>query len=508
MSRGNVRMVDETNVGNTLRTPPHNYEAERALLGAILMNKRAIERVEEFLQPDHFADPVNGRIYEFCLKLFNQNIDPNPVTLKGYLDKDDLVAPAGGSKYLASLAAGAVTVINAAEYGRIVEDLWRRRQLIDLAESLANEAYSPDPDASAIQTAEWATSQLDLITAAPTQARNIDMPQAVDSTIADWQAAHKGDAAGISTGLGALDDVVGYLSAGDLIFIAGNTSMGKTALAITLADSIAAEFLKRANGVRTAAQKVAFFSLEMPVEQLTTRLLTAKTGIPGPRQRRWNLNDQQWATLISAGDELKKLPLITRHAPGLTLSALRSGCRQLKRKVGGLGLVVVDYLQIMRPANERDNRVQQIAALTMGLKNLAGEMGCPFIVLSQLSRENWRRENPRPILPDLRDSGSIEQDGDGVWFCYRHEYFLERTKPEKKENEDDSKFSTRIAKYEADLEKARGVAEVIVAKNRHGPPGIARCKFDAPRAWFSDREDYKQPPAGHPAAEQIPLEGF
>jgi replicative DNA helicase len=472
-----------SHVSSVFRAPPANIDAEKALLGAIMMNNRCFEQVAEIVEADHFIDPVHGRIYAACKRVIEVGHQANVVTLKTYLERDELLAGAGGMVYLAALCGSVVTLINAGDYAKLIRDLYLKRRLIELGEQLV--AAGLDDDGTAQSLIEAHEARLTDLTAGAQLAKEETFRQAADIALAEWDAADRDEGGGVSCGLKAVEDIMGKMQGGDLIFIAGNTSMGKTALATTISMTAAI------SGARTS-----FFSLEMSSQQLASRILTGITGIPGPRQRRWKLNEAEWGKLQAAQRKYAELPLTIRFAPGLSLAALRSSCRRMKRK--GLDLVVVDYLQIMgRSRDDRyENRVREISELTMGLKTLAGELQVPIIVLSQLSRENWKRDNPRPQLSDLRDSGSIEQDADTVIFCFREEYFLERNKPVQKETETKEKWCERLANYERRLEACRGLAEAIIAKHRHGPPGTARLAFDGKRAWFEDHPDYREDLSG------------
>ncbi len=460
-------------IASGFRALPENREAERALLGALLMRNQVLDRVSDLLKPAHFADPLHGKVYAAIVQLAEADRQANPVTLKGHFENDIDVQRAGGIKYLTGLASAVTNIVNVSDYARIVQDLYMRRAMIQFAQSLADQAYEVDLDGSGAALVERAEVELTALNASGSSAADISLSDAAWKAIDEWESADKDDGVGVPTGIPTLEGLIGKARGGGLLVIAGNAGMGKTALVTTIA----------LNAVRQG-KRGAFFSLEMSAEQLAGRVLTAHTAIPGPRQRRWKLDEGQMAKLITARGDFEGLPLTLRYVPGLTMPALRSASRRFKRK--WLDFIVVDYLQIMgrTPGVRYDNRVQEISDLTRGMKTLAGELEVPIFLLSQLSRENWKRDNPRPMLSDLRDSGTIEQDADQVLFAYRHEYFLEHRVPEQKDFETDSKFSERRSQWEANLEACRGFAEIIVAKNRHGPTGVAKCKFDAKRAWF------------------------
>ncbi len=500
-----LRVTDPADAaGQALRTPPHNYEAERALLGAILMNNRAYERVQEFLRAPHFADPVNGRIYESCAKLIEQGHQANPVTLKTYLERDDLVVSAGGMKYLASLAAGAVTVINSAEYGRLIYDLFLRRELIELGENIVNKAYDATPEESAVSQIEDSEQVLFNLAAEGTLEGGFQsFGTALVTAINLAEAAHRreGALAGVTTGLTDLDKKLGGLHPSDLIILAGRPSMGKTALATTMSFN-AAHYYRNTDRAEDRGKMVAFFSLEMSAEQLATRILAERSKINSHMIRTGGLSNDDFSRLVVASQEVNEVPLYIDDTPAVTVSTIRTRCRRLARQNktadggNGLGLIVIDYLQLIAPSRSEktENRVQEISAITRGLKALAKELNVPVIALSQLSRAVEQREDKRPQLSDLRESGTIEQDSDVVMFVYREQYYLERAEPSQRPDESSEKFHERMLKWQERCEQAHNVAEAIVAKQRHGPIGAVRLYFDANYTHFSDLIDQSHLP--------------
>jgi replicative DNA helicase len=491
------------NAGDILRTPPHNYEAERALLGAILMNNRAFERVSEFLAHDHFADPVNGRIYQACAKLIEQGHQANPVTLKTYLERDDLIIAAGGIKYLASLAAAAVTIINAGDYGKLIYDLFLRRELIALGENMVNDAFESQPDESAMDQIEGSEQRLfNLASTNAAEGGFQSFESALGTAINLAEAAHRreGALAGVTTGLRDLDRKLGGLHASDLLILAGRPSMGKTALATTMAFN-AARYYRTTENAEDKGKLVAFFSLEMSAEQLATRILAERSKINSHLIRTGGLSNDDFSRLVTASQELGDLPLYIDDTPAVTVSAIRTRCRRLARQNKtadhhGLGLIVIDYLQLIAPARgERsENRVQEISAITRGLKALAKDLGVPVMALSQLSRAVEQREDKRPQLSDLRESGTIEQDSDVVMFVFREQYYLERGEPSQKPDETSERFHERHIKWQERCELAHNIAEVLVAKQRHGPIGTVKLHFEADFTHFSDHIDDSQLP--------------
>lgn len=525
MTGGALRVVDSETPGNALRIPPHNYEAERALLGAIMMNNRAFERVSDFLMPEHFADPVNGRLYQLTCELIAQGRQANPVTLRSYVQNDDVLKEPG-VKYLATLAAGAVTVINAAEYGRLVYDLFLRRELIDLGESIVNKAFDATPDESAVaQIEEAETSLFNLAEGGAIEGGLEDLDVALDGAMQQAEAAHRrdGELVGLTTGLRDLDDKLAGLHPSDLIILAGRPSMGKTALATRICWS-AAEYLKAPKRPEDRGKSVALFSLEMSKAQIGARMLAERAGLNNHSIRAGRLANEDFAKLMQARRDLAGLPLKIDDTPASTVGAIRTRARRLARKKqadaeSGLGLIVIDYLQLISAqGRERpENRVQEISAMTRGLKALAKELNVPVIALSQLSRAVENREDKRPQLADLRESGTIEQDSDVVMFVYREQYYLERAEPSRRADESQEHFSDRHTKWHHRLGEVHNVAEIIVGKNRHGPIATVKAQFDGATTAFSDLETVHAPesvsresgaggpPPGHPAAEQFSM---
>jgi len=463
----------------SLRIPPHNYEAEMALLGAILANNLTFDKVNEFLRPDHFADALHGRIYEAAGKLIERGQIANALTLKSLFDQDPALLEHGGAQYLARLAASVVTIINAEDYGRAIHDLHLRRQLIDLGEVMVNTAHDHDLDLPATGQIETAEEKLfRLAETGDTENGLRPLTEALTGAINMAEAAVKreGHVTGVTTGLVDLDKKLGGLQPSDLVILAGRPSMGKTALATNIAFNAAlAHKLAPENGGR-----VAFFSLEMSAEQLATRILAEQTGISSDRIRRGEISrDDDFSRLVIAAQDLQTLPMHIDDTPGLSVPAMRTRARRLKRR-HGLGLIVVDYLQLMRsPAGLRsENRVQEVSEITRGLKAIAKELEVPVLALSQLSRAVEQRDDKRPQLADLRESGSIEQDADVVMFIFREQYYHERGEPKQRDDESSEKFAERHSRWLERGERVHNVAEVNIAKQRHGPIGTVELYFD------------------------------
>jgi replicative DNA helicase len=469
---------------SAIRVPPHNFEAEQALLGAILLSNRAYERVSEFLRPEHFADPVHGRIFATCGKLIERGQMANPVTLKTYFESDGGLAEIGGIPYLAQLANAVVSVINAEDYGKLVFDLHLRRELIGLGEDMVNTAFAADLDSSATDQIGTAEAKLyDLATTGQTEGGFEAFNTVLVAAVAAAEAAHKrqGKLSGVPTGLVDIDSKLGGLHESDLLILAGRPSMGKTALATNIAFNAASAYREEIDslGRKKAVDGAitAFFSLEMSAEQLATRILAEQAEIASHKIRQGELANDEFERLVIAAQNLHKLPLFIDDTPALSISAVRTRARRLKRQ-HGLGLIVIDYLQLLRGSGATsESRVQEVSEITRGLKALAKELSVPVIALSQLSRAVESREDKRPQLSDLRESGSIEQDADVVMFVFREQYYLERAEPGRRPDEAEDKFNDRHARWQQRCEEVWNTAEVIVAKQRHGPVGTVRLSF-------------------------------
>jgi replicative DNA helicase len=487
-----------------LRTPPYNTDAEQALLGALLISNAAHSRVSEFLLPGHFGNAVHARIYDAIDKLIERGQIANPVTLKSLFDQDGALADIGGAQYLVRLAESAVTIINAEDYGRHIHDLYLRRQLIAIGEDVVNDAFRQDLDDPASAQIERAEQKLfDLATVGRAETGFRPFSDAVRNAIRQAEAAYKreGRIVGVGTGFRDLDDKLGGLHPSDLVILAGRPSMGKTALATNIAFNAAKAYkektVRSADGRLTAEDGavVGFFSLEMSSEQLAARLLAEESGVSSDRIRRGNVNQANFDKFVQASHHLAALKLFIDDTPALSVSGLRSRARRLMRQQG-LGLIVVDYLQLLRPSVQvrtLENRVQEISDITRGLKTLAKELNVPVLALSQLSRAVEQREDKRPMLADLRESGSIEQDADIVMFIFREEYYMRE--PIHLADETETKFNNRYEEWTKRLERAHGLSEIIIAKQRHGPLGTVKLHFDAETTKFDSYTDSDHLPA-------------
>ncbi len=492
-----MNSIDPPLAGLSQRLPPANLQAEQALLGALLANNRAYERVAEFLAAEHFADPIHGRIFQAIARRIEAGQIADAITLKGEFEHSGLLEEVGGVGYLAQLLAAMVGIINAGDYGRTVHDAWIRRQLIEVGEVMVNRAFGAEPELDGVAQIEAGEQALfDLATTGASEGGFISFENALAEAIRGAERAflRSGHVAGLATGLRDLDARMGGLHPSDLLILAGRPGMGKSALATKIAfgaaRALAAEAEAAGEGRRPRGQ-IALFSLEMSAEQLATRLLAEESRISGDRIRRGDIGQRDFDRFVAVSREIAALPLQIDDTPALTLSALRTRCRRLKR-TKGLALVVVDYLQLMRPAagTRPENRVLEISQITQGLKAIAKELAVPVLALSQLSRAVEGREDKRPQLSDLRESGTIEQDADAVMFIYRDEYYLAQREPKQMAFPDEQKFHDAVEKWKADMERVHNRAELFLAKQRHGPTGKIDLFFEAEFTRFADLDHH------------------
>jgi replicative DNA helicase len=461
------------------RQIPHNIEAEQGLLGALLIDNRVHEKISEFLRPDHFYAPAHGRIFAAIGKLLERNQIASPVTLKAAFEADDDLRHLGGGAYLAELAASVVTIINAEDYGRTIFELHLRRQLITLGEEVVNGAFAHDLDQTATDQIEVAERKLyELATVGEFQGGFVPFNKTLVSAVAMAEAAHQRTShiSGVTSGLADLDRKLGGLQRSDLIILAGRPSMGKTALATNIAFNAAKAHLDHQGGEGAA---VGFFSLEMSAEQLATRILADIAAVPSELIRRGQVEPKDFQRFVTASQTLSAIPFHIDDTPALSIAQVRTRARRLQRQ-SGLGLIVVDYLQLLRAAGGKapESRVLEISEITRGLKAIAKELSVPVLALSQLSRAVEQREDKRPQLSDLRESGTIEQDADVVMFVFREEYYVERKQP--------TEGTAEHAAWQAEMERVHNVAEVIIGKQRHGPVGTVKLHFDGQFTRFSD----------------------
>ena len=474
-----VPLQEATTETPSYRSPPSNLEAEQALLGALLVNNEAASLVSAFLLPEHFFLPVHGRIYDAVLRMVERGQIANPVTLKHYFERDEALEEAGGGQYLARLAGSAVTVINAEHYGRAIHDLALRRSLVNIGEEVVNDAYDGPLDQPASEQIEEAEHRLyQLAEEGRVDPGGQQFAAPLTSAVEMIEQAYKRDSrlTGVPTGFADLDRLLGGLHASDLIILASRPGMGKTALATNIAFNSAKLYHAGSDGPDGArgadGARVAFFSLEMSAEQLATRILAEQTEISSDRLRRGEVRDTDFDRIVRACRTMEDLPLFIDDTPALTIAGLRARARRLKRR-HGVSMIVVDYLQLMRPTTSMrlNNRVQEVSEITQGLKALAKDLDLPVLALAQLSRAVEQRDDKRPQLADLRESGSIEQDADVVMFLYREQYYLGRKEPEE--------GTADHAEWQEKMDKVHNKAEVIIAKQRHGPIGKVELYFNA-----------------------------
>ncbi|RJT34876.1 replicative DNA helicase [Mesorhizobium waimense] len=468
------------------REAPNNIEAEQALLGAILVNNDAFYRVSDFLKAGHFYEPLHRKIFEVASELIRMGKVATPITLKTFLPADEKVGDMTVAQYVVRLAVEAVTVVNATDYGRAIYDLATRRALITVGEDMVNIAYDAPVDMAPSEQIEDAERRLfELAETGRYDGGFESFTDAVKTAVDMANAAYMRDGhlSGVATGLRDLDRRMGGLQPSDLIIIAGRPGMGKTSLATNMAFNIAEAYVpaQQADGSFKAANGgvVGFFSLEMSSEQLATRIISEQTEIPSSKIRRGEISEMDFEKLVACSQTMQKIPLFIDQTGGISIAQLSARARRLKRQ-RGLDLIVIDYIQLMQgsSAKSSQNRVQEITEITTGLKALAKELSVPIIALSQLSRQVESRDDKRPQLSDLRESGSIEQDADVVMFVYREEYYLKNREPKPGTDEH--------LKWQHDMDEMRGKAEVIVAKQRHGPTGSVSLAFHGEFTRFSD----------------------
>ena len=481
-------MTFDAGVPTTLETAPHNLEAEQAFLGALLYDNEIFHRIADWLKPEHFYDPVHGRIFETASDLIGRGSLADAVVLKTQFDRDDGLREIGGTTYLAVLIESAANNSAATEYARMIYELALRRDLIRIGDELSATATT-DAETQPRKLIEAVEQQLfNLAEAGSTSRGFVSFKQALTESVETAAAAYERDGglSGISSGLKALDEKLGGMHPSDLIILAGRPSMGKTALATNIAFDVARnyQFEEQPDGTTktTKGGVVGFFSLEMSAEQLAMRLIADYTGIPGYMIRQGTIDATQYEEIRDAVLEIQSLPLYIDDTGGLPIGALAARARRLKR-THGLDLIIVDYLQLVTSSRNRpgDSRVQEVSEVTQNLKALAKELEVPVIALSQLSRNVESREDKKPQLSDLRESGSIEQDADVVLFVYREAYYKEREKP----REDTPEYLA----WQEEFRIIEKLAEVVIGKQRHGAIGTAKLAFDGARTKFSDLDE-------------------
>lgn len=456
---------------------PHNIEAEQQLLGAILTNNDVYDRISSLVKAEHFYDPVHSRIFEIAAARIQKNALASPVTLKAFLEDDVGLKELGGPSYLARLAGAAISSFAARDYAQMLYDLAVRRELIGLGRDIAAKAAKVDVASEPKEQIVEAEQRLYKLGEQGVAERGFQsflkaVTEAVNMANAAYQ--REGGLAGISTGLIDLDKKLGGLHPSDLLILAGRPSMGKTSLATNIAFNVAKAYKRGRllDGSEGAVEGgvVGFYSLEMSAEQLAARILSEASEVPSEQIRRGDMTEQEFRRFVEAAKSLEACPLYIDDTPALPISQVAARARRLKR-THGLDVLIIDYLQLLKGTGKGENRVNEVSEITQGLKAIAKELNIPVIALSQLSRQVESREDKRPQLSDLRESGSIEQDADVVMFVYRDEYYKEREKPGDHELE-------KMAQWQSVMESVHGKAEVIIGKQRHGPIGSVELSFE------------------------------
>ncbi len=458
---------------NNIETLPNNIEAEQSVIGSILFNNEIFDEINMIINNKNFFDPMHQKIFLAIEKLIYSGMLASPISLKNYFEneKDDLNIP----DYLVKITKFSTSSRQAIEYSKLIYDLYVKRELIKISENVIDTAKLNDLDQDGQRIIEnFEKSLFDLAEKGSISSSIIKFDQAMKMTMEMASNAYKNEEGivGVPTGLTDLDDRLGGLHKSDLIIIAGRPSMGKTALATNIAFH-AAKKIQTDN----KNSSVAFFSLEMSSEQLSTRILAEQSRIKSNDIRRGKISEEEFDKFIETSKNISELPLYIDETPAISIAALSNRARRIKR-LYGLDMVVVDYIQLMQASNYREGRVQEISEITQGLKALAKELSVPVVALSQLSRAVEQRDEKKPMLSDLRESGSIEQDADVVMFVYREAYYLERKEPRP--------ATVEHAEWQAKMSEVSNLAEIIIGKQRHGPTGNVMLEFEAMFTKFKD----------------------
>ena len=470
-----------------------NFDAEIAVIGCLLWDNKSYEKIADFLIEDHFIDLNNKNIFKTIKRLLDKNILVTPITLKNYLEENDKDS-FDNYTYLNQIKDSAPSTQNAYQYARLLYDLHIKRSLIGIGKNIIQDTISNEEDLEGINLIENAENDLYNLSQTGSSDRKYSLfgeslKKAID--VIDQSFKREGKIAGLPSGLKDLDKKLGGFHNSDLIIIAGRPSMGKTALGTNIAFNAAKKFKEKEDefGNKTTIDggKIAFFSLEMSSEQLATRVLAEQSKISGDKMRKAELNKEDFKKIAKVSSELENLNLVIDDNPILTISSLRARARRLKR-LYDIDMIIIDYLQLMSGSQnvKNDGRVQEISEITRGLKAIAKELNIPIIALSQLSRQVEQREDKRPLLADLRESGTIEQDSDVVMFIFRESYYLERMEPIKKPDEQNDRYNERHQRWRELCESRYNIADIIIAKQRHGPTGTIKTHFDPNFTKFSD----------------------
>ncbi len=465
------------------RHVPYDIEIEQALLGAFLVDNQALERVGGIIKPDHFYDPLHARIFETMMQAFERgSYVLTPLTLHAAMKADPGLVEVGGITYLAGLASAAPAMPNVRDFARILHDLAVRRNLIRIGEDIVNTAYeAPTEKTPQIQIQEAEKALYSVSETSKYGEGAIDFHEALRRAVesAEKAQARGGRISGITTGFVDIDSLLGGLQPSDLLILAGRPGMGKTALGTNMAFKTAQAYVRdmEAGAEVPSGAPVLFFSLEMAAQQLSGRILSEVTEIEMGKIRNGRFSESEWEKFVLAMQDLSTLPLYIDDMGGISIAQIAARARRMKREKN-IGLIVIDYLQLVEPSRRAENRVQEITEVTKGLKALAKELNVPILALSQLSRGVDNRDDKKPVLSDLRESGSIEQDADVVMFVYREEYYLANREPDPS--------SPDHAKWLEKCERAHRRAEVLVEKHRHGATNKIELFFDGRFTRFSN----------------------
>ena len=469
---------------NNVNKMPQNIEAEQNLIGSILFDNKVMEDLPTNFVSRHFFDPLHSSIFEACISLTDNGRLADPVTLKGYLKDDVSLRDIDIEQYLSDLREGTLSLSKAKFYADEIRNCYVRRSLIRIGDDLIDRSINPSieisPDQEISNTEEqlYNLAEKDQVNSGPIDFKTI-LGKATNQINEAYQ--RKGSLSGVDTGFSGLNRQLGGLNKSDLLVLAGRPAMGKTALATNIGFN-AAKTSKIENN-----QSILIFSLEMSAEQLAQRILAEQSTIDSHKLRNGDISEKEFSDLVSTQNEIMNLPFFIDDTPAISVGQIASRARRLKR-TNGLALIIIDYIQLIQgtKASEAQGRVQEVSSITRGLKSLAKELDVPILALSQLSRAVEQREDKRPILADLRESGSIEQDADVVMFVYREEYYLDKSEPTQRDNENQESFNERFLRWQDRRNLAEGKAEIIISKQRHGPTGIIQVQFEAKYTRFMD----------------------
>lgn len=476
---------------------PRNIEAEQALLGALLANNKAYEKVSEFLRAEHFSDPVHVKVFDVMARLIQKGHVADVITLKNYFEQEGTLNDVGGINYLIKLSESSSPLTNIEYYAQFVYDKFLRRELIATGYDIASEAMGENLEETTSTQIERAEKRLfDLAMHGDGQRGFQDFGSSLNAALSMIEKAYQkeGKVSGLPTGFTELDYKMGGLNDSDLIILAGRPAMGKTALAINIAYNAAVYMQENSAKIDPHDKGIAIFSLEMSAEQLASRILSSVTETQGTKLRTGELELAEFNRIATAVREYQNLPIYIDDTPGVNINAIRTRARRLKR-THGLGLIIIDYIQLIAGSGDKKsegNRVQEVSEISRGLKILAKELKVPVIALSQLNRGLEQRDDKRPLMSDLRESGSIEQDADMVMFVFRENYYIHNAEPKQNMGETDEHFTKRTEEWQQKDRETANLGEVIIGKNRHGSTGTIKLFWEGQFARFSNlaREEY------------------